>query len=216
MASFLGVCPARAFALEQKPLDISVSERYNKALSFYKAGKTGLAKAYWRQVLFQKPANKQVRSALKAVGDKKYFWLWIAEDFVLALIAIAVFVLCFSMWRFQGVATQKDYSSKNMAILFIKQKIGTLLCCFLCFALGAVYIYFRYGDYHTLKEDSMFLSAPDLQAPPLFEKTSGLLLKQLRSMELNGETWSQVGLPHNQTGWLKSDKLIPINPLSHP
>ena len=54
----------------------------------------------------------------------------------------------------------------------------SLVFCFMCFILGAIYFYFRLGDYHTLTENSVLLSAPDNHAPVLFEWVEGELLKQ--------------------------------------
>ena len=215
-----------AQAVEEEPLrykrsfSLSLAEQFNKGLSFYQQGQEGLAKAYWRPVLFQRPYDSQVQLALKTVGDKKYFWLWIPEDLVLLVISLCFLILCLCMWRFLAslkLSVQKKTGTEDSQALifwlFIQKKPILLLFCLMCFALGAVYFYFRYSDYYTLAEDSAFLSAPDPGAPVLFEKTGGELLKQISSRKAKGEeSWSHVRLPDQQTGWLKSDKLIAINP----
>ena len=220
---------------EEEPLrhkrsfSLSLAEQFNKGLSFYQQGQEGLAKAYWRPVLFQRPYDSQIQLALKTVGDKKYFWLWIPEDLVLLVISLCFLILCVCMWRFSAtlsLSVQKKTNTTHNQVstedsqalifwLFIQKKPILLVFCLMCFALGAVYFYFRYSDYYTLKEDSAFLSAPDPGAPVLFEKTGGELLKQISSRKAKGEeTWSHVRLPDKQTGWLKSDKLIAIKPHS--
>ena len=134
--------PKKPAVAEHALNSTSLSEKYNKGLSFYQQGRVGLAKAYWRAVLFQKPYNGTVRSALKAVEDKKYFWLWVPEDFALALIAFGFFVLCLSMWRFpHGVAlygpdkkTKVANRFQNTVRLFIKKSL-----CLWFFVLCALF-----------------------------------------------------------------------------
>ena len=92
--------------------------QFNKGLSFYQQGQEGMAKAYWRSVLFQNPYNRQVRLALNKVQDERYFWLWIPEDIALLLMALVFFVLCFSMWRFQSPKKAENfYRQKNIFYL---------------------------------------------------------------------------------------------------
>ena len=70
-------------------------------------GKKDPARAYWRQILFNNPYSRQTKEALNTIEDKKYFWLWIPQDFVLGLIALSWFILILiflkkPFWLFNG------------------------------------------------------------------------------------------------------------------
>ena len=171
----------------------SQAGRFNLALSLYRQNQNqGIAQAYWRQILFENPYSLQTKIALKAVGDKKYFWLWLPVDLILALMALSWGALILFLF-------QKKLFAARLWI-----PVGLLIHCF-----GAYYFYHRRGNYSSLIQDSVVLSAPDLKAPVLFEQKAGVLLKVLQ--EKNGlQKWSHVQISPTKSGWLYSHLLLPL------
>lgn len=170
----------------------SKSGRFNLALSLYQQpDKKDQARAILRQVLFEDPYHAQTRSLLKQLKDKKYFWLWIPEDFILALMALGLSGLIFAIFR------------KSLPIF----RLGVGL--FLIFqGFGAYYFYLRALNYGSLKQDSPVLSGPDPSAPVLFEQKAGTLLKALSMKTQEGLIHVQIS---NNRGWLNASKFLPLN-----
>ncbi len=184
---------SRLFSEFLKTKPQSEAGLFNMALSLYRqSGKEDPARAYWRQVLFQNPYNRQTREALNLIEDKKYFWLWIPQDFILGLIAFSWFILIF---------------------LFFKKKFLALRwwlpVWFIVHGFSSYYFYFRTGNYSTLMQDSMVLSAPDVTAPALFEQTAGVLVKVLPEKN-DLQKWSHIETSTGKRGWLHSHLLLPL------
>ena len=167
----------------------SQEARFNLALFLYqKTGKTAWAKAYWRQILFENPYSQQTKEALKKVKDKKYFWLWLPGDLVLALMALSLGIFLFLFYKKQGI-------------------IFSLFIILITHSFGIYYFFHRFGNYSTVIQDSPILNAPDPQASVQFSEKAGTLLKILPD---SLPAWSHVQFSNNQRGWISTKHLIPV------
>ena len=215
--------------LKKEPL--SSAGLFNLGFSFYQEGKESLAKAFWRQALFQNPYDPRLRTALKKVGDKSYFWLWIPEDLVWGLMAIAFFILSLCIWHFRPHQSLNKEKSKvqDQAFfwLFVRKNWFSVFFCSFCFIVGSFYFYVRLKPYHTLTEEALLFSAPDPQAPTLLELEKGRVILKIKDLS---KEWQKARLLEGPTGWLKKTvpakehkqaqqndlykppKLIPFNP----
>ena len=166
----------------------SKQARFDLALSLQKSGKVAWAKAYWRQILFENPYSQQTKKALKLVEDKKYFWLWLPSDFVLALMALSLGIFLFFFYKKQGITF-------SLFIILITH------------SFGIYYFFHRFNNYNTLLQESSILSAPDSQASVQSSEKAGALLK---TWPESLPEWSHVKLPNNQRGWIPTKYLIPV------
>ncbi len=166
--------------------------RFNLALSLYqKTGKKDPARAYLRQILFENPYHAQARELLKNLEDKKYFWLWIPEDFILALMALGLGGMIFAIFR--------------KSLFLFRLGAGFFL---ILWGFSAYYFYPRITHYGSLKQDSSLLSGPDSSAPVLFEPKAGSLLKVLSPETPEGLIHVQIA---KNKGWLQSEDFLPLN-----
>ena len=166
--------------------------RFNLALSFYKqSGNKDPARAYWRQMLFENPYNPQVKAALNALKDKKYFWLWWPSDLILFLMVLSWVILIFLLFK-----------KKSAAIMWLPVWI-------VAHSFSAWYFYHRLGNYSSLMADSRVLSAPDDKASVLFRQEAGALVKVLGKAG-DSQEWSHIQVSFAKSGWLSSDRLLPL------
>ncbi len=187
----------------------SLSARFNLALSLYRqSAKPDPARAYLRQILFEKPYNKEVKVFLRKLGDKKYFWLWIPKDIVLILAALALlFILPFRGQRLkEGAGSFYDKTVTNKSLKFF---------CFLFFvcieSFSVAYFYFRAEPMGTLIKDLPVLSAPVKNAGVLFEGKAGALARLL-PVKQKPSGWILVRIPSSGSGWIGSQAFLPLNP----
>ena len=176
----------------------SEAARYNLALSLYRQdGKEGLAQAYWRQILFKNPYHLQSRAGLKTLGDRAYFWLWLTEDMVLALMALSWAALILALFK------KRLYLARSWVFTGL-----------VVHGLGAGYFYFRRGNYSTVVRDCSVLSAPDSAASVLFKQKAGVFLKVKKELSKKGDSlqWSHVQGFRGKSGWLSSCCLLPLDP----
>ncbi len=171
----------------------SLSGRFNLALSLYRQTENpDPARAYWRQILFEDPYNKQIKDILNTFGDTLPFWLLWPKDLFLALIALSWIVLLLAFFK------NKELVYLCLPVWLIAQ------------GLSAYYFYHRLGSYSSLMQDSVVLSAPDSKAPVLFKQKSGALVKVL-AVENRSKKWSHVQISPAKTGWLESNVLLPLD-----
>ena len=169
----------------------SESGRFNLALSFYRQNKMpDPARAYWRQILFKNPYSLQTREALSLIGDKKYFWLWIPEDFILALMALSWVIFIFL--------------KKTSMVFHIGVPLWMIVHVF-----SGYYFYHRFGNYGNLIQDCQVFSAPDFKAPVLFEQKSGALVKELDKKD-EVRDWSHVKISTTKSGWIRSSFILSL------
>ncbi|MDE0120079.1 MAG: hypothetical protein OXM55_08760 [Bdellovibrionales bacterium] len=172
----------------------SESGRFNLALSFYRQKQApDPARAYWRQILFKNPYSLQTRAALNSVEDKKYFWLWIPEDMLLAFMALSWIILLFLLFK------------KKSGAMF---PLGISLWV-IAHVFSAYYFYHRFENYGSLIKTCKVFSAPDSKAPVLFEQKAGTLVK-VREKNSPLKTWSQVQISPTKTGWVKTSFILPL------
>ena len=172
--------------------------RFNLALSFYlQTKKPDPARAHLRQLLFENPYDKNTRLALRALGDRPYFWLWWSPDGFLAGMALSTVFLMIAGFR-------KTFASLKWLLPLWLTAHGA----------GGFYFYHRLQRHGSLIQDTKAVSAPDLKAPSLFTYPAGTLVKILKQAPLptvSARGWSQVRAKDGKTGWVASRLLIPVN-----
>ena len=184
---------SRLFSEFLKTEPASEAGLFNLALSLYRqSGKKDPARAYWRQILFNNPYSRQTKEALNSIEDKKYFWVWIPQDLVLGLIALSWFILILIFFK-------KNFFAFRWWIPI----------WFIFHGFSFYYFYYRMGNYSTLMQDSMVLSAPDTTAPVLFEQKAGAMVKVLPKKD-NLQEWSHIEISPGKRGWLHAHLLLPL------
>ena len=179
----------------------SLSARFNLALSFYQqsvreeqAHLKELARAYFRQVLFENPYHSPTRQALSLLKDKKYFWLWLPPDLILVFMA---FSIIFLLWLF--------FKKKPL-------KLGITICL-IGLAISGAYFYYRLQDHGTLMQDCAILSAPSSKASSIALAKQGSLIRILSKNRPSTKGWLAIQQESGLKAWLPSSCILPLKEL---
>ena len=180
--------------LETHPFSRPV--RYNLALARYQQGRTGLALAGWRELLWEDSLDLRTWRTLKNTQrevvslsslNRQMWWLFVPPDLFLALVALSA-----------GMGLFLLYKNRYRAL--------RLWCIpgFLTLGLSGYYFWARHSSYVTLIQDGQILNAPHPEALPLVSQNEGAFLR-VKNIK---KGWIQVALPAFQRGWISTETAL--------